>query len=78
MVGGSLDLPRALLAKAGVDSAPQALRRSTEQCYRRRWSTLIAVAAQTGYAASLLGDPAGKAPTPNDLLPRLGEALEER
>ena len=68
----------ALLAKARADTAPQALRRSTEQCFLRRWSTMIAVAAQTGYAASLLGEPAGKAPTPNDELPELGEALDDR
>ena len=67
-----------LLAKAKADTAPAALRRSTEYCFLRRWSTMVAVAAQTGYAASLLGEPAGKAPTPNDVLPELGEALQDR
>ena len=67
-----------LLARARADAAPQALRRSTEQCFLRRWSQLVAVAAQTGYAATLLGEPAGKAPTPNDELPELGEVLDDR
>ena len=68
----------ALLAKVKAETAPAALRRSTEFCFLRRWSTMIAVAAQTAYAASLLGEPAGKAPAPNDQLPELGEALEDR
>ena len=68
----------ALLAKARANAAPQSSRRAVEQCFLRRWSTLIAVAAQTGYAASLLGEPAGKSPTPNDELPELGEVLEDR
>ena len=67
-----------LLAKAKADTVPATLRRSAEYCFLRRWSTMVAVAAQTAYAASLLGEPAGKAPTPNDVLPELGEALEDR
>ena len=67
-----------LLAKAKAETAPQALKRLVEFCFLRRWSTMIAVAAQTGYAASLLGEAAGKAPTPNDELPELGEALNDR
>ena len=39
---------------------------------------MVAVAAQTGYAATLLGEPAGKAPTPNNELPELGELLDDR
>ena len=68
----------AFLARAKAETAPQALRKSVEFCFLRRWSTMVAVAAQTGYAASLLGEPAGKASTPNDELPELGEALQDR
>ena len=39
---------------------------------------MVAVAAQTGYAATLLGEPAGKAPTPNDELLELGVVLGDR
>ena len=67
-----------LLARARAEAAPQALRRSTEQCCLRRWSQMVAVAAQTGYAATLLDEPTGRAPTPNDQLPELGEVLNDR
>ena len=68
----------ALLARVRAEAAPLALRRSTEQCFLRRWSQIGAVAAQTGYAATLLGEPASKAPTPNDVLPEWGEVLGDR
>ena len=68
----------ALLARAKAETAPQALRKSVEFCFLRRWTTMVAVAAQTGYAASLLGEPAGKAATPNGQPLEVGEALADR
>ena len=68
----------ALLAKTKAATAPALLRRSTEYCFLRRWSQMLAVAAQTAFAATLLGEPSAKTPAWNDCAPELGEALHDR
>ena len=67
-----------LLAKAKARGVPAALQKSTEYCYLRRWSTMLAVSAQTAFAASLLGEATGKTPAHADVLPALGEVLCDR
>ena len=67
-----------LLARARAATAPAALRRSSEYCFLRRWTQMIAVAAQTAFAATLLGEASGKTPAWNDLEPDLGEVLHDR
>ena len=67
-----------LLARVKADTAPAALRRSTEYCFLRRWAGMVAVAAQTAFAATLVGEPSGKTPAWNDLEPELGEVLCDR
>ena len=59
-------------------TVPVALRRSTEYCFLRRWSQILAVAAQSAFAATLLGEPAGRINAWNDQEPDLGEALHDR
>ena len=39
---------------------------------------MVAVAAQTAFAATLVGEPSGKTPAWNDLEPELGEVLCDR
>ena len=68
----------ALLVKARANSAPTALRRSTEYCFLRRWSQMVAVAAQTDLAATLLGEPSGRLQGWSDQEPDLGEVLCDR
>ena len=67
-----------LLAKAKARGVPAALQRSTEYCFLRRWSTMLAVSAQTAFAASLLGEATGKTPAHADVLPELGDVLCDR
>jgi len=43
-----------LLAQAKARAAPEVLRRSAELAWQRRWSAILAVAAQRSLAASLL------------------------
>ena len=47
------------LAKVKAKTVPVALRRSTEYCFLRRWSQILAVAAQSAFAATLLREYAG-------------------
>ena len=68
----------AQLAKNRAAIAPALLRRSAEYCFLRRWSQMLAVAAQTAFAATLLGEPSGKTPAWNDCAPELGEVLNDR
>ena len=51
-----------LLARVKADTAPAALRRSTEYCFLRRWAGMVAVAAQTAFAETLVGELSGKTP----------------
>ena len=67
-----------LLARVKAHTAPAALRRSTEYCFLRRWAGMVAVAAQTAFAATLVGEPSGKTPAWHDLEPELGEVLCDR
>ena len=64
-----------LLAKNKAATVPATLRRSTEYCFLRRWSQLVAVAAQTAFAATLVGECSGRTPAWNDAAPDLGEVL---
>ena len=64
-----------LLAEAKARTAPLVLQRSTQYCLLRRWSQMIAVAAQSALAATLLGEGAGKTPHHNDALPDWGDVL---
>ena len=66
------------LAKVKAKTVPVALRRSTEYCFLRRWSQMLGVAAQSAFAATLLGEPAGRIQAWNDQAPDLGEALRDR
>ena len=66
------------VAKAKARGVPAALQKSTEYCYLRRWSTMLAVSAQTAFAASLLGEATGKTPAHADVQPALGEVLCDR
>ena len=67
-----------LLAQAKARTAPKGQKRSTEYCLLRRWSGMIAVAAQTAYAGSLLEEGTGKNPLCDDVLPDWGEVLCDR
>ena len=66
------------LAKVKAKTVPVALRRSTKYCFFRRWSQILAVAAQSAFAATLLGEPTGRIQAWNDQAPDLGEALHDR
>ena len=68
----------ALLAEARAATAPKALERSTQYYLLRRWSQMLSVAAQSAFAASLLGESTGKTPPCNDVLPDWGEFFCER
>ena len=67
-----------LLARVKAETAPAALRRSTEFCFLRRWAGFVAVAAQTAFAATLVGEPSSKTQAWNVLEPALGEVLCDR
>ena len=67
-----------LLARVKAETAPTALRRSTEFCFLRRWVGFVAVAAQTAFAATLVGELSSKTQAWNDLEPALGEVLCDR
>ena len=67
-----------LLAGTKARTALTQLKRSTEYCSLRRWSGMIAVAAQTAYAGSLLGESTGKNPLHDDVLPDWGDVLCDR
>ena len=49
-----------LLAHAKARSSPTLMRRSTEYCLLRRWSSMLAVAAQAAFAGTLLREKLGK------------------
>ena len=66
------------LAKVKAKTVPAVLQRSTEYCFLRRWSQIVAVAAQSAFAAMLLNEPTGRVNTWNDQDPDLGEALHDR
>ena len=68
----------ALLAEAKARSSPPLLRRSIVSCLMRRWSGMIAVAAQSAFAASLLGESTGQTVPHDDWPPPLGELLCDR
>merc|ERR1712078_796363 len=67
-----------LLAHAKARSAPALMRRSTEYCLLRRWSSMLAVAAQTAFAGTLLGEAPGKLTLCDDWAVEWGELLQER
>ena len=67
-----------ILAHVKARTAPALMRRFMEYCLLRRWSGMIAVAAQTAYAGSLLEESTGKNPLCNDVLPDWGEVLCDR
>ncbi len=63
------------LAAAKAQSAPRQLRGSAECCWQHRWAAILAVAAQSSLAASLLGhDPWSFAR--NGFTPGLDRVLE--
>ena len=67
-----------LLAQAKARSAPGVMRRSTTYTLLRRWSTMLAVAAQSAYASSLLGENSAQMVPHDDLLPEWGDLLQDR
>ena len=67
-----------LLAQAKARSAPGVMRRSTTYTLLRRWSTMLAVAAQSAYASSLLGESSAQMGPHDDLLPEWGDLLQDR
>ena len=67
-----------LLAHAKARSAPGLMRRSTEYCLLRRWSGMIAVAAQSAFAGTLLGEAPGKLELHDDWGVDWGEMLQEK
>ena len=67
-----------LLAEAKARTAPGAMRRSTACLLLRRWSGMLAVAAQSAYAASLLGESSGQMVPHDDVLPDWGDLLQDR
>ena len=67
-----------LLAKAKAQIATPALRRSTEYTFLRRWAAMLAVAAQSAFAATLVGEPSARMQAWNDAMPDLGEVLHDR
>ena len=67
-----------LLAKAKAQTVTPALRRSSEYTFLRRWAAMLSVAAQTAFAASLVGEPSARMQAWNDAVPELGEALQHR
>ena len=64
-----------LLAETKAKTGPKLLEKSTHYCLLRRWSQMVAVAAQSAFAASLLGESSGKTPPCNDFLSNWGEVL---
>ena len=64
-----------LLARAKARSQPAILRKAAEECYRRRWTGLVAMAAQRAFAASLLGGPLGGLACVDGEAPPLGDVL---
>ena len=67
-----------LLAKAKARWSTPALQKSTEFCLLRRWSIMLAVAAQTAFAGSLLGESSGQTAAHADVYPALGDVLQAR
>ena len=67
-----------LLAKAKAATVTPALRRATEYTYLKRWAAMVAVAAQSAFAATLVGEPSARLQAWNDTLPDLGEVLHDR
>ena len=67
-----------LLAHAKARSAPALTRRSTEYCLLRRWTGMLAVAAQAAYAGTLLGEAPGKLELYDDWKVEWGELLQDR
>ena len=66
-----------LLAEARARTVPKLLQRSTVYYLVRRWSTMVAVAAHTAFAASLLGENAATQGQVDDFLPPLGVLVGE-
>ena len=67
-----------LLAQAKAETVTPALRRSAEYTFLRRWAAMLAVAAQSAFAATLVGEPSAKMQAWNDTMPDLGEVLHDR
>ena len=67
-----------LLAHAKARSAPLLTRRSTEYCLLRRWTSMVAVAAQGAFAGTLLGEAPGKLELHDDWAVEWGELLHNR
>ena len=57
-----------LLAETKAKTGPKLLEKSTHYCLLRRWSQMVAVAAQSAFAASLLGEKSRKTPCCNNFL----------
>ena len=66
------------LAEAKSQTAPTVLQRSTQYCLLRRWSQMLAVAVQSAFASTLLGESASKMPLHNCETPEWGEMLCDR
>ena len=67
-----------LLAHAKARSSPTLMRRSTEYCLLRRWSSMLAVAAQAAFAGTLLGEKPGKLELSDNWGVDWGELLHDR
>ena len=66
-----------LLAEARARAAPQLLRRSAALAWQRRWTGILAVAAQSAYAASLLEEPLLGHDLCDGVAPALAEGLHD-
>ena len=67
-----------LLAKAKAQTVTPALQRTTEYTFLRRWAAMLSIAAQTAFAAALVGEPSARMQAWNDVVPKLGEVLQDR
>ena len=67
-----------LLAQAKAATGPKTLQQSMQYRLVRRWSQMISVAAQAGFAATLLGESSTQTPPCNSVVPEWGVLLSER
>ena len=65
------------LAEARARTAPPLLRRSAALAWQRRWTGILAVAAQTAFAASLLEEPLLGHDLCDGVAPPLAEVLHD-
>ena len=67
-----------LLARAKAATVTPALQRSTEYTYLKRWAAMLAVAAQSAFAVTLVGELSARLQAWKDTLPNLGDVLHDR